>query len=431
MFLLVISILIWIVTILYARRYDGYFLIPGVVFSTILLLSQSTYYYLYTYPISDYLKIANKSYSYDPTVYIIHQLYMIVCLLSVLRLNTKRQKVQIVDFSGLQKHFSSIRLTPTTLVLYYLLFCTLSFLFYKHVTEIEIDLFLQNNKYHLLKDAEELGLSAITRVIHYLAGIIAIFVLLVMILLTRSRLYLLAIGLLPFFLYFLSLKLAANSRWGPLIIVSAIPLLYKPKSLLSALSIIFTGSTAFIFYLGALYGRNAYNGQGLIPLFSNVQAGIENFAYFVPKLMATAFASAWNLNLSLQKYSAQEVFFQVKYKILVFSPLIAAIDGYSDELKKANILKIHTYAPINFMAELYFFGWQYMIGFLIFLTFFLRFANKVIINYGILGVTGTATLYLFFLKMQQYPIRNSFRFLIIAAILMYILNRFMSKRISK
>jgi hypothetical protein len=428
MYLLIISILLWIITILYSRRYDGYFLVPGVVFSTILLVSQCVYYYLYSYPISDYLRIAAYDYTYNPTVYIMHQIYMLACFASLIKLNASRQKRKKLDFSSIQKRFSSIKLTKTTIVAYYFLFCLLCLITYKHISEINIDLFLQNNEYHLLKDADELGFTTITRIIHFFSGIIAIFVLMIIILLFRSKLYLLGIGLLPFFLYFLSLKLAANSRWGPLIIASAIPILYKPKRLLSSLAIIFTGSTAFVFYLGALYGRNAYNGQGLIPLFSNVRAGIENFAYFVPKLLATAFASAWNLNLSLQRYSSEHVFYELKYKILVFSPLVAAIDGYTDELKEANILKIHTYAPVNFMAELYFFGWQYMIGFLIFFVVFMRYINKTVIKYGILGITASSTLYLFFLKMQQYPIRNSFRFLVISGIIVYLLNKFLKKK---
>lgn len=428
MYLLILSIILYIIIILYAKRYDNYYFMPAVVFASILVMSQGVYYYLYSYPIEGYLKIGNQDFVYNPMVYAIHQVHMIVCFLSLINVNASKQTTKSTFVNDIQERFSAIRLTKTTVLSYYFFFLLIGIVTFVHFREIDFSLFLENDEYHLLKKADALGLSTPARVIHYAAGMIAIVILMLAILMFKSRLYVLGLFLLPFFLYFLSLKVAANSRWGPLILISAIPLLYKRKSILSVVSIFFTSTIAFSLYLGALYGRNATGGQGLLPVFSNIKSGVENFAYFVPKLLATSFASASNLSLALAKFSIQEVAIETKYKILAFSPLLSSMDGLTKEMIQNNRLAIHSYAPVNFMTELYFFGLPYAIFFFTLLFLAMRYSNKIVVKYGILGVISSATFYLFFFKMQQYPIRNNFRFIVIAIVLTYLLDRYMKSK---
>lgn len=428
--LLIISFLIFFYTVYKARRINEYYwLMPATVFSFILLLGQIEYFYMYNFPVSDFVRIGDFHYDFNSKVYIFHQILMGVCLISVLRIKSNNRNHSKISLNTVSL-FPRIKNFKVFFFYYYFIFLVLLVLVIVHVSEINWDLLLLNNSYHLLKDADQLGLSIVARITHYLAGILSIVVGAFAIALYRNKLPMLATTLVPFVLYFLILKVAANSRWGPLIIVSMIPFLYQPKSFKSKLLMVGMGFLALGLYLGALFGRGAFNGQGVLPMVDNIVSGFQYIGYYFPKIVATAFSSSWSFDLALQVYDQTDVSFDVKYKVLAFSPFISSLDGY-DELAKHNIIKIHTYAPVNFITELYFFGMGYMFFAFLFIWYVLKKANILFIKFGIISILPCATLYLFFFKMQQYPVRNSFRFLFITLFAIFIYERIMKRKTNK
>lgn len=425
--MVLISISIFIYTLYKSKKicFD-YWLLPPVVFSFILLLGQIEYYFLYNFTVSDYVRIANFNFTYNFKVYFYHQILMVVCLLSIILIkgNNLNRRISISSFSS---YLPRIKSHKGFLVFYYFVFLILLIFVGIHFYQINIDLLLMNNTYHLLKDADALNLGLVARLIHFLSGIIAIGIGAFVVLLFKNKMAPLAILLIPLFLYFLTLKVAANSRWGPLIIVSLIPFVYDRKSFKSKILTLGMGIVVLALYLGALFGRGSINTQGILPILSNIGSGFQLIGYFFPKIISTSLSSSWNFDLALQVFDNKDIDFDLSYKLLAFSPLISSMDGY-DSLVDSNMIQIHTYAPINFIGELYFFGIGYMVFAFLVILFVLIKANKLFVKYGLISILPCATLYLFFFKMQQYPIRNNWRFLVISLIFIYIFDKFMKKR---
>lgn len=354
---------------------------------------------------------------------------MLLCFASLYRL--KNLNKNNYNFSLLQKYsdFTNRKFFPlnqTTLLIYFLSFSFFAFLMLIHLNYMNLNLLWMNNQYKLLSNATALQLPLAASLINVLAGIFAIVLLIIIILLIKSGRYFMAIGLLPMFLYFFTLKIAANSRWGPLIVASSIPFLYKRGSLKSMLLIFFTAFFSLMFFLGVLFGRNGgTNTQGISAIYSNISNGINGAAFLFPKILGSTFSGAWNFDLTLQKFDSKTVVYDAEYKLLAFSPLPSTLDGY-DEIKDRNILKILSYAPVGAFGELYYFGILYFLLFLLFLFFSLRFCNRVVIKHNLLGILVVSPFYLFFLKIQEYPIRNSFRYILLALVAGYILNKLRS-----
>ena len=189
--------------------------------------------------------------------------------------------------------------------------------------------------------------------------------LLFFIILIRNKLYIPAIIFFMFGSYALIIKLAANSRWAAVMI--------------------------FV----------------MLPFLSNVLAGAKD------------------LSLAIQK---GPLFYPENYKILSFSPLISAIDGY-DSIRKLYQHKITSYMPFNFYAELYFFGWKYWaLAFLIF-TLGLRILNRATLKYRLMGYLLSTPGLFCFLMMQQYAIRTCFRYFVISILLILIFDHYQKRKL--
>src|SRR5262249_26112766 len=63
--------------------------------------------------------------------------------------------------------------------------------------------------------------------------------------------------------------------------------------------------------------------------------------------------------------------FNLKYKILAFSPLPSFVDGYSS-IRSDSEQRLHDYVPMSGIGELYHFGWLYICVLLVGLTMFIR-----------------------------------------------------------
>ncbi|QEC68561.1 hypothetical protein FRZ67_15060 [Panacibacter ginsenosidivorans] len=431
--------MIYVFTFRYAKKnFDAYLLMPGLFFSSVLMVGQTVYYYFSIYPeLANGFKIGvYTKFEYDYRVYLIHQLYMVMCFLSMYKLkvnqvetgNEKANKVSGKITEILNKQYFPAN--EKTLRFFYILFVGLLAMTLYHFSNLDTKILWQNNQYLLLGNPDELNLPPIASIIHFAAGIIAILVLILSLLMYKSGRYIMGTLLIPFFLYYLLLKVAGNSRWAPLIVVSALPFLYKPKSIRSVISISACLLLTLLLYIGVLYGRNAANRntQGIAAISGNIRNGIEGAALLFPKIATTAFSSGWNLSLSLKKFETKDVSFDLKYKMLVFSPLISSIDGYNDKLEDKNRLLLSPYAPVGFIGETYFLGAGFFLFAIFFLYFAVRYCNKIVARYNLLGMLLLSPAFLFFFKMQGYPVRNCFRYLIIGIILGYMLNWFQKRK---
>ena len=439
--MLFLSLIIFLLTLYYAKKnFDAYLFMPGLIFSAILMVSQSVYYYFSEHPeMMKYFKIGTfKKFEYDYRVYLIHQLYMSVCFLSMFRLKVSRNNTLENKAASFGQKMSEILnkkyfpLNDKTVQFFYILFVGFLVMTIYHLSNLDLDILWRNDQYLLLGNPEKLHLPLLASIIHFAAGIIAILILILSLLMFKSGRYIMGSLLIPFFLYYLMLKVAGNSRWAPLITVSALPFLYKARSVKSAIAMSLTLIITFLLYLGVLFGRNRgnYNTQGISAITSNISNGVKSAEILFPRMMATAFSSGWNLSLALRKFENKDVTFETKYKMLVFSPLISSVDGYNDKLEKDNKLKLSSYAPVGFIGESSFLGTGFFIFGIVFLYFAIRYCNKIVARYSLIGLLLVAPALLFFFKMQGYPIRNCFRYLLLGIVFGFMLDWF-QKRTAK
>jgi len=430
--MILISILIYVLLFLHIKkRVKSYFFLPGFIFASILIIGQLVYLISYT---TDFFSGVNYFASYkftdNFTVYLYNWLLLLVCYFSVFRLRDtesayKRVKKVKVKKTALTKTFFSQNFKTYTT--YFFVFCALWIMCIIHMSAMNLSILWENNKYKLISDADALNLPPAAHLIHLAAGILAIAILIYIILLNKSKLYVLAAWLVPLFLYFFLLKLAANSRWAPLIIASAIPFLYKRDSLKSRFQIFLTSVAALISYLSAFQGRHGGSySQGIAAIYTNIKAGIQFIAPLLSKITVATFSNSLNLDVTLVRFSQQTVFFDPKYKLLSFSPLISQIDGF-DALKSANVLRITSFIPVGFMGEIYYFGTVYLVFALALLYYCIRYCNKIVIKHDLIGVFAVTPIFVFFLLMQDYPVRLCMRFVYIAVIMGFLLNTFRKK----
>jgi hypothetical protein len=101
--------------------------------------------------------------------------------------------------------------------------------------------------------------------------------------------------------------------------------------------------------------------------------------------------------------------FDLRYKILVFSPLPSFIDGYSS-IRADSQHRLHDYVPMSGVGEVWHFGWPYACFLIIILTVFVRahatIAEKVPVVFIICNFLITFSMYLLF----SYPVRNALRY---------------------
>lgn len=436
--MLFVSLILYLCIFYYTRKnFEAYLFMPGLIFSSILMVSQTVYYYFAAHPeMMKYFKIGTfKKFEYDYRVYLVHQLYMMVCLLTMYKLKVERIKSADKKNSIGEKISELLNrkyfpLNNKTVQFFYVLFVGLLIMTVYHLTNLNLEVLWKNDQYLLLGNPEKLNLPAVASIIHFAAGIIAILILILMLLMFKSGRYLMGTLLIPFFLYYLLLKVAGNSRWAPLIVASSLPFLYKPRSIKSAITVGLILVITLLLYLGVLFGRNRgnYNTQGISAIPSNINNGVKSAAILFPRMMATAFSSGWNLSLSLKKYENKNVTFDTKYKMLVFSPLISSIDGYNDALENRNKLKLSSYAPVGFIGETYFLGVGFFIFAIVFLYFAIRYCNKIVARYNLIGMLLVSPAFLFFFKMQGYPIRNCFRYLILGVVFGFLLDWFQKRK---
>jgi hypothetical protein len=111
---------------------------------------------------------------------------------------------------------------------------------------------------------------------------------------------------------------------------------------------------------------------------------------------------------------------------LSFSPFPSLIDGFNS-VRWAEERIIST-GPFNNFAELYHFGWMYIIGYAVFFTYALYMLTRWWRRYrGGFAFVVVAPMYYALFSMHYYPLRHSTRWILastlVAAIISYVYER--------
>jgi len=288
-----------------------------------------------------------------------------------------------------------------------------------HFFSMDSNILWQNHTYLLMADPMKMGIkNVLLRSVHLFipffglisAGLIIHFYY------SRSHIYLFLTT--PIFLYSLVLMLAQNSRWAPLyfFIMFLYCVLLKKGNLLIYCFFIGVG---FLFFLKVLIGRGGYN-QGISSIFygfSEIKIG-SLFFYFMGFLNNIGEGAIGFANAELIAPT-----YDLKYKILSFSPFPSLIDGFSS-IKPYNEIRISKHVPMSSISEARWFGVFFILIFHSTLIFLLKTANKVFYSTkGIVPVIITGFVCWAVFTMSSYPIRNIYRIILLMIFCLIFIDR--------
>lgn len=163
-------------------------------------------------------------------------------------------------------------------------------------------------------------------------------------------------------------------------------------------------------------GYEIFNFSALFITFNNLDVAIVGLSvnFFDPLLQWSAIAHRSND-------------WDGMYKILSFSPLPSSIDGFSNVA--GNELRLSTAAPYSAWAEAFYFGWGYFLVLLILFSTFLFVVDRLYRFVGRYGRTAIVSWVLLVNQLiVQYPIRNSFRFLLFSILICFLIEIVLRKR---
>jgi len=302
-------------------------------------------------------------------------------------------------------HFNFGILTKRQQLLITITLITTLILLTLHFFSIDLNKFWYNHTYLLISNPTKLGIkNDLIRGIHFLipffglisAGLILHFY--------YNRNYINLFLTTPIFLYPLIFMLAQNSRWAPLYFF--IMFLYCAISKKGNLIIYcFFIGIGFIVFLKVLIGRGLYN-QGMSSIFDGLyKIRIDSlFFYFMGFLNNIGEGALGFANAELMAPA-----YDLKYKILSFSPFPSFIDGFSS-IRSYNEIRISHHVPMSSIAEARWFGGFFLLLFHSSLIFLLKTANKVFYETkGILPVIIIGFVSWAIFTMNSYPIRNIYR----------------------
>ncbi len=227
--------------------------------------------------------------------------------------------------------------------------------------------------------------------------------------------------------YILIIMLAGSSRWAPLYFLSAfLSNAYLRRRMFSALNILLL-SLMFISFLMVLIGRNEPD-QGLSQIFNNLAQISSSSVWpylggFVVNVTegATSFANTMLIDSNHAPI----------YKNLSFSPLPSIIDGFS-EIQEFSQIRISVYVPMSAIGEAYKFGVGYMVLFYTGIFIWLRTTTRLFLkNSGPGALLITIISYWLIFTLHTYPIRTTWRYIIIVTAISFLVQIFTKNRLKR
>jgi len=378
----------------------------------------------------------NQQLTLLPEVSYFYAATFLICFISLWGLSKPKNQIDIqANFlQSYEEKFRRLFYQKSPLYAFILISILFTFLVLWHLNQVDFQVLWENKSYLKISNPNGIGLhSPVLQFFHTALGLIGLFSFTFFALSIRNKLYIPALIFFLFGAYAFVFKLAGNSRWAAVMILVMPPFFFNTKNIRMILLCASSFFVGVITYRMVLYGRGEYY-QGLSMVFHNfehIYTSIweEGFISqdFLEYSLTNLLAGAKDLALAIQMapLSYPEI-----YKILSFSPLLSAIDGY-DIIRKLYQHKLTSYMPFNFYAELYFFGWKYWVFAFVIYTLGLRVMNKAALNYGLMGyLLSLPGLFCFFV-MQQYSIRTYFRYFLASIILILVFDYFQKNKLKQ
>jgi hypothetical protein len=219
------------------------------------------------------------------------------------------------------------------------------------------------------------------------------------------------------FVYSFFFQIINLSRWAPLyLILLSLFLLLRNQGrdkLKARLLCLFS----IVIYFLIIMGRDS-ESFGFSSIFAIDLSGLESLQVLLINLIGNIFGGVIVFAHTLTLWPAK---YPILYKLLSFSPLPSFIDNFSS-IRDAQV-RINVYGPYNSIAEAYWFGANYFVVFNAFVAtcvyYVERFWWKVKnLNKGIYkGYFAFFLMTFAFFMINQYPLRNSLRWLVLSLLI--------------
>lgn len=314
----------------------------------------------------------------------------------------RRAGIPTVKTGG--KRYSSVNGLPALFVLS--LLCVMSVM---HFIELDYETLYRNTEYLRIKDPDGVGISSsFGRIYHFLFRFVGLVATVLFLFYLGSRKYLHAV--LSAFLssYSILLLIAGNSRWVPLYFAVAVAYFLFSGKRLSSISVWLAISLMFLSFVKVLLGRESQY-QGISEIYNDFAAiQFERLGIYIGGFAVNVFEGSFNFaNTCLI-----EPYFELKYKILSFSPLFSFMDGFDlirDDLK----FKFAPNVPMSAYSEVWFFGPLYFLFFMVFYGYFLLVLNKVFSRGGAMALFLAVPAYYVIVSLHTYSLRTSWRLILV------------------
>ncbi|WP_157627031.1 hypothetical protein [Spirosoma luteum] len=351
----------------------------------------------------------------NPTIYY-YSIFNLIILSSLFFLKPNKDSlalnINFISFDRIKKYLSIYAICIIIMLMFFLY-------------EVDLDLLYVNGSYLTMVDSVKMGITSSIGIMFHktipVNGIVCAFAFGFLFSTKRFKYLQLVLFVLFFILYIF--ELGANSRSAALIIFSLLMSIFifysrnfKKKIIIASLL-----SASILSYFLVLSGRGSYK-QGVSQIAYNYSGMSKERLFSTEELIdnvlggVSTFAQAVDLKGEYPE----------EYKILSFSPLPSSIDGFDELLKYQN--RISLYVPFNAYSEVYHFGLSYLFLFYFLVFLCLRTANIAVLENRTVGLFLSLPMYLFFIANQQYPLRNNFRFLLIAGFLCFFYINFWKRR---
>jgi len=283
-----------------------------------------------------------------------------------------------------------------------------------HFLAIDKSLLIINFRYLTIGNPEDMGMSnPILVLAHYATGPLGVLTAAMMVYYFRRRASL--YGLLCFLMtaYFVMLKLAGFSRWCALILAAVFAALVMMRAMeggrLISIGTVLSFCLVLAAYVLVLEGRG------------NPVQGLAGVALTIITLDIDPLASLGQItmNVSLGAVTTATALAQTNqyypepYKMLSFSPLPNAIDGFRQYFAYTGFINAAT--PFNSVSEAVLFGSLYFVIYIVVIAWCIRSLTHSFLELGpVIGLVLSTPAFFAIMAMHTYPMRNSLRLLLYA-----------------
>lgn len=348
-------------------------------------------------------------------VLLFYFLLSLTCFFAGVKARKRRKTFNNKNRRKIDLNISKILTSSTTMIG---LFCLLLLLIF-HFFSVNLSKLVFYTNYLEIREPILMGLrNQVAVIIHTILPSLGLIICPLTLFYIHKKRYDYLFIIFPIFIYCLIFTISLSSRLlVAYFVVLAITeiLLHRKINLFCFLYLLF----AAISYGVVIYLRVENTGYGIVPFIEVLIHGkflvLENyiFSFF------NSFSGGFVMAEAFQRVNVQ---YPIQYKLLSFSPFPSTIDGFNNYRMYEN--RIFIYGPFSSFAEAFHFGWIYFICLIIFLNIVVYQITRMwISNSSFIIYFLIIPFYYAVIRMQSYPIRSSFRWLLLAFITALIINK--------